>query len=130
MGRGRGLRRIGIVSAVLAALTLGAAAPSASAGERHKPVTLAALGDSYSSGVGTPDPDPSSLPTCYRTPHAWPNLVAAALDWRVTKLACSGAATQDITAPHGGPGAPTAPLPPPPPPPGGVTLTNRGNHLG
>jgi lysophospholipase L1-like esterase len=130
MGRGRGLRRIGIVSAVLAALTLGAAAPSASAGERHKPVTLAALGDSYSSGVGTPDPDPSSLPTCYRTPHAWPNLVAAALDWRVTNLACSGAQTQDITAPYGGQDAQTALLAALRPRPEVVTITIGGNDVG
>jgi lysophospholipase L1-like esterase len=129
MGRARGLRRIAVVSGVLAALTLGAAAPSASAGERHKPVTLAALGDSYSSGVGTPDPDPS-IPACYRTPHAWPDLLAEALDWRVTNLACSGAQTKDITAPYGGQEAQTTLLAALRPRPRVVTITIGGNDAG
>ena len=128
MGRGS-LRRISIVSAVLAALTLAAAAPSASAGERHGRVTMAALGDSYSSGVGTPDPDPS-IPDCYRTPYAWPNLVGDQLGWQVHNLACSGAQTTDITAPYGGQEAQTALLAEIRPRPKVVTITIGGNDVG
>jgi lysophospholipase L1-like esterase len=56
------------------------------------PLTLAALGDSYSSGNGTPD----AVRTCYRSPQAWPELVPEdvggnAISPSVTLLACSGA---------------------------------------
>jgi lysophospholipase L1-like esterase len=130
--RSRNLRRISIASVMLAALTLGVAAPSASASARNRdtsPVVLAALGDSYSSGVGTPDPDPS-VPACYRTPHAWPNLVGAALHWQVENLACSGAETTNITVPFGGQGAQTDLLAALSPRPKVVTITVGGNDIG
>src|SRR3954468_16722520 len=132
MGRSRSLRMIPIASAVLAALTLRLAAPSASASpgvQAPSPGTLAALGDSYSSGVGTPDPDPS-IPACYRTPHAWPNLVGAALHWQVVNLACSGAQTTDVTAPFGGQAAQTDLLAALSPKPDVVTITIGGNDVG
>jgi lysophospholipase L1-like esterase len=132
MGRSRSLRRISIASVALAALTLGVAAPSASAsGRQHdtSSVRLAALGDSYSSGVGTADPDPS-VPACYRTPHAWPTLVGAALGWQVVNVACSGAQTKDVTAPFGGQGAQTALLAALSPRPQVVTITIGGNDAG
>lgn len=131
MRRAGSLRRIALLSAGLAAAALALAAPPASAHERHggPQVTLAALGDSYSSGVGTPDPDPT-VPACYRTPHAWPNLVAAALHWQVVNLACSGAKTADITAPYGGQPAQTDLLAALRPRPQVVTITIGGNDVG
>ena len=126
-----GIRWVGIIGVAVAA-TLALTAPPASASERSSGsrVSLAALGDSYSSGVGTPDPYPSSLPTCYRTPHAWPDLVADALNWRGTNLACSGAKTADITAPYGGQDAQTALLAALRPRPKVVTITIGGNDVG
>jgi lysophospholipase L1-like esterase len=132
MGRSGSLRRISIASAVLAVLTLGVAAPSASAAGRSgdaPPALLAALGDSYSSGVGTADPDPS-IPACYRTPHAWPTLAAAALHWQVKNLACAGAKTTEITVPFGGQDAQTALLAALSPQPRVVTITIGGNDVG
>jgi lysophospholipase L1-like esterase len=130
MGLSSSLRRASIASVALAVLTLGVAAPSASAHESHgSRGTLAALGDSYSSGVGTPDPDPS-VPACYRTPLAWPNLVGAALHRQVENLACSGAQTKDITAPFGGQAAQTALLAALSPRPKIVTITIGGNDVG
>jgi lysophospholipase L1-like esterase len=130
MGLSSGLRRASIASVALAVLTLGVAAPSASAHDRHgSRGALAALGDSYSSGVGTPDPDPS-IPACYRTPHAWPDLVGEALHRGVENLACSGAQTKDVTAPYGGQGAQTALLAALSPRPRVVTITIGGNDVG
>ena len=125
------LRSISLVSAALAVVALALAAPPASAHENHggRRVTLAALGDSYSSGVGTPHPDPA-VPACYRTPYAWPNLVAAALHWQVQNLACSGAKTADITAPFGGQPAQTDLLAALRPRPRVVTITIGGNDVG
>jgi lysophospholipase L1-like esterase len=117
---------------MLAALMLGMAVPSASASAPNREtfqVRLAALGDSYSSGVGTPDPDPS-VPACYRTPHAWPNLLGAALHWQVENLACSGAQTKNVTAPFGGQGAQTDLLAALSPRPKVVTITIGGNDVG
>jgi lysophospholipase L1-like esterase len=133
MGRAGRLRRLSIGSVVLAAAAaaMWAAASPASAQPEHQrpPVVLAALGDSYSSGVGTPDPDPS-IPACYRTPHAWPSLVGDALGWQVHNLACSGAKTADITAPYGGQEAQTALLAALRPRPEVVTITIGGNDVG
>jgi lysophospholipase L1-like esterase len=130
MGLSGRLRSVSMASVALAVLTLGVAAPSASAHDRHdSQVTLAALGDSYSSGVGTPDPAPS-IPACYRTPHAWPNLVGAALHWQVVNLACSGAQTTDVTAPFGGQAAQTDLLAALSPKPDVVTITIGGNDVG
>jgi lysophospholipase L1-like esterase len=130
MGLSSSLRRASIASVALAVLTLGVAAPSASAHEGHgSRGRLAALGDSYSSGVGTPDPDPS-IPACYRTPYAWPNLLGAALHRQVDNLACSGAQTKDVTAPYGGQAAQTALLAALSPQPKVVTITIGGNDVG
>lgn len=63
------------------------------------PVTLAALGDSYSSGVGAANPKGG----CFRSSEAWPELVPGLvnqsygsdlLDPKIDFLACSGALTQ------------------------------------
>jgi hypothetical protein len=55
----------------------------------------AALGDSYSSGVGTRVYDPASG-ACQRSPLAYPRLSAAIQRQQLTFLACSGAATADV----------------------------------
>jgi hypothetical protein len=55
----------------------------------------AALGDSYSSGVGTRVYDPASG-ACRRSPLAYPRLSAAIQRTQLTFLACSGAATADV----------------------------------
>ncbi|SFC12993.1 GDSL-like Lipase/Acylhydrolase family protein [Nocardioides terrae] len=56
-----------------------------------------ALGDSYSSGVGTRSYiDDGS--TCQRSTYAYPSLVAAAKGYRLNFRACSGATTADVTS--------------------------------
>jgi GDSL-like Lipase/Acylhydrolase family len=55
----------------------------------------AALGDSYSSGVGTRIYDPASG-ACQRSPLAYPRVSATIQRQQLTFLACSGAATADV----------------------------------
>ncbi len=56
-----------------------------------------ALGDSYSSGVGTRSylADGSS---CYRSVYAYPSLIAAATGYALNFRACSGAKVSDVTS--------------------------------
>lgn len=54
-----------------------------------------ALGDSYSSGVGTREYDPDSG-DCKRSPHAYPVLGAEQLGAELSFAACSGAEVPDI----------------------------------
>jgi lysophospholipase L1-like esterase len=116
------------VAAALAASGLALLAPPASAHTNHG-VRYAALGDSYSSGVGTPNPGPA-VPACDRTPFAWPERVGAALRWHAVNLACSGATTQDIVRPFGGQAAQTALLAALRPRPRAVSNTIGGNDVG
>ncbi|MEV7276784.1 SGNH/GDSL hydrolase family protein [Streptomyces sp. NPDC093111] len=101
----------GIALAVLAALTFAAAAPGgAAAVPAPEPVTWAALGDSYTSGVFVGDPSPAlgsaDRDGCDRTTGAYPNLVAAALAAdpprgravRLTDVSCAGATIGQIAA--------------------------------
>ncbi|MFF5173202.1 SGNH/GDSL hydrolase family protein [Micromonospora sp. NPDC000089] len=72
-------------------LTLGLAAPASAAGTDY-----AALGDSYSSGVGTNNYDGTSG-SCLRGPQAYPRLWAnthAVATFRF--VACSGATTREV----------------------------------
>jgi lysophospholipase L1-like esterase len=100
---GRGiLRRASIAVALAAAGAVlawvpASAAPNPAGGHTAGRVVYAALGDSYSSGVGTPDPDPAAG-ACYRTPSAWPEFVGLEFHWETVNLACSGAQTKDVTA--------------------------------
>ncbi len=75
----------GLVATALAA-PAEAAAPS-----------YVALGDSYSSGVGTRSylADGS---TCYRSVYAYPSLIAAATGYALNFRACSGATVADVTS--------------------------------
>lgn len=85
-GSGRVLRRattIALASALLAVPAIAQAAP------------YTALGDSYSSGVGTRTYY-SDGTSCQRSPKAYPVLVAPRLGAQLTFVACSGAKTQDV----------------------------------
>jgi len=65
------------------------------AGAAHAAVTnYVALGDSYSSGVGTDHYDLSA--SCDRSSLAYPALVAAAKGYALSFQACSGATTTDV----------------------------------
>lgn len=77
------------------ALAFATALPAAAAGEG---TDYAALGDSYSSGVGTGDYIGASG-GCKRSPDAYPELWQAAHDAAsFTFAACAGAKTTDVTA--------------------------------
>ena len=77
--------------AAAALLVVGLAAPAQAA-----PPSYVALGDSYSSGVGTRSylNDGS---TCQRSVYAYPSLIAAAKGYALNFRACSGATVADVT---------------------------------
>jgi lysophospholipase L1-like esterase len=95
----RELRLVGRVAALLAGVVGLVAVPSAAAAGQPAGVgDYVALGDSYSSGVGTGFYDPTSGP-CARSPLSYPPL------WVVEHhpasfgfVACSGATTADVLA--------------------------------
>lgn len=78
-----------------------------------------ALGDSYSSGVGTRNYYPDSG-NCYRSPQAYPVLVAQRIGAPLTFAACSGARVPDVMNQLGGLNASTA----------FVTVSVGGNDAG
>jgi lysophospholipase L1-like esterase len=83
--------RIGVLASVLLAL-VAVAAPAALSADRY-----VALGDSFSSGVGTGSYTLSS--SCRRGVYAYPWLVAQQRpDTALTFVACSGARTTDLLA--------------------------------
>ncbi len=84
------LRALAVLAASAVVPTL-IAAPARSAAPSY-----VALGDSYSSGVGTRTylSDGSS---CQRSSYAFPTLVAAAKGYSLTFKACSGAKIPDVT---------------------------------
>ncbi|SFP03505.1 GDSL-like Lipase/Acylhydrolase family protein [Amycolatopsis arida] len=82
--------RVGVVSAMAAALTLTGTAQAGAAASRYT-----ALGDSYSSGVGTRSYY-SDSGSCYRSPYAYPVLVAQRSGATLTFAACSGARVADV----------------------------------
>ncbi len=89
----RAVRRItGIGGAALAATLVGTAAvPAQAAGGSY-----VALGDSYSSGVGT-RVYLNDGTACDRSVYAYPSLIAAARGYALNLRACSGATTADVT---------------------------------
>jgi lysophospholipase L1-like esterase len=108
------LIRLSLLAAVIAALTLvGVQSAQAAAG----PYT--ALGDSYSSGVGT-RAYYSDSGSCYRGPAAYPVLVAKSLGAPLTFAACSGARVPDVLNQLGSLNANT----------GYVTVSVGGNDAG
>jgi lysophospholipase L1-like esterase len=85
-------------AAVAPAPMLALVAPASAAPAPHTTYNYVALGDSYSSGVGTDDYD-SSSGDCDRSPEGYPSLFEAAhtvssFDFE----ACSGAKTTDVIA--------------------------------
>ncbi|MFE2495256.1 SGNH/GDSL hydrolase family protein [Streptomyces scopuliridis] len=96
------------ITAFSSSLLLGAVlaltgAATAQAGESVAAVDYVALGDSYSSGVGSGSYD-SASGSCKRTPKAYPALWAAAnAPASFAFTACSGARTGDVTANQLGP---------------------------
>jgi lysophospholipase L1-like esterase len=71
---------------------------STPAGAATNAANYVALGDSYSSGVGSGDYDPASG-DCDRSPHAYPQLWANEhASSTFAFLACSGATTDDVLA--------------------------------
>ena len=86
-------RRLGPIAFALALAPLLISPPGASAAAG----SYVALGDSYSSGVGTGEyiNDGSS---CQRSVHAYPSLIAAAKGYALNFRACGGAKVPDITS--------------------------------
>ncbi|ADP78254.1 SGNH/GDSL hydrolase family protein [Pseudofrankia inefficax] len=65
---------------------------------RDQPLTIVALGDSYSSGEGNA-PFDTDAATCHRSASAWPRLLGQQLTGSTVKLlACSGAKTYSLTS--------------------------------
>ena len=87
----RAARLVLVLTAAAALLVVGLAAPAQAA-----PPSYVALGDSYSSGVGTRSylNDGSS---CQRSVYAYPSLIAAAKGYALNFRACSGATVADVT---------------------------------
>jgi len=87
----RAARPVLVLIAAAALLVVGLAAPAQAA-----PPSYVALGDSYSSGVGTRSylNDGSS---CQRSVYAYPSLIAAAKGYALNFRACSGATVADVT---------------------------------
>ena len=85
-------RRLLVLVAVAALVPLGYVAPAQAA-----PPSYVALGDSYSSGVGTRTylNDGTS---CQRSVYAYPSLIAAARGYALNFRACSGAKVSDVTS--------------------------------
>lgn len=80
-----------VVALLLAALAL-AAIPALAHGAGY-----VAMGDSYSSGVGTREYY-SSSGSCQRSPHAYPVKAAARIGLPLNFVACSGAKTDQVLA--------------------------------
>lgn len=85
-----------------------------------QPVTYVALGDSYSSGVGTSSYLDDGT-ACRRSPQAYPSLIAAARGWSLDLRACSGATIPDVRAAQLGALSPSTQK---------VTLSVGGNDAG
>ena len=80
-----------VIAVMLGAATAAALGTSAAAAAQP----YVALGDSYASGDGT-GVYYSSSPSCYRSPDAYPPLVAARESYVLSFAACSGASTSTV----------------------------------
>jgi lysophospholipase L1-like esterase len=94
---------------------LGVLAPAATANALPQYV---ALGDSYSSGVGTRT---FNEETCFRSPKAYGPLIAAARGYSLSFQACSGATTSEVNSKQLGTLSKSTAL---------VTITIGGNDAG
>ncbi|MFJ6086930.1 SGNH/GDSL hydrolase family protein [Streptomyces sp. NPDC092369] len=96
-GRRRLLRGTLVACCALALSTAGATAASASI-STPRTVDYVALGDSYASGPGIPTQVHTA---CARSDQNFPSLLAAARNWRLTDVSCSGATTTALAGPQG-----------------------------
>jgi lysophospholipase L1-like esterase len=86
------IRRLLVLVAVAVLAPLALVAPAHAA-----PSSYVALGDSYSSGVGTRTYLDDGT-DCQRSAYAFPSLVAASRGYALTFKACSGAKVSDVTS--------------------------------
>jgi len=98
-GRRSLLRGAMVACCTMALTTVGATTASASAHHHTaRTVDYVALGDSYASGPGIPTQVDS---TCARSDQNYPSLLAAARNWQLTDVSCSGARTTALAGPQG-----------------------------
>ncbi|WP_225438321.1 SGNH/GDSL hydrolase family protein [Candidatus Frankia nodulisporulans] len=119
-----------VIFAITATVSAGWGEP-ASAAAPTEPRTLAALGDSYSSGEGTP-PFDTVDPRCRHSAQAWPRLLTT-LDPSISIdvfAACAGATTEALTSPFRGELPQITQLREASPAPDVVTITIGGNDAG
>ncbi|MER6436062.1 SGNH/GDSL hydrolase family protein [Streptomyces sp. NPDC001185] len=93
-------RVVAVAAALITAGAVAAAAPAeatTATDGRHR-VDYVALGDSYASAPLVPD---QVDPTCLRSSHNYPSLVAGWTAATLTDVSCSGATTADMTAAQG-----------------------------
>jgi lysophospholipase L1-like esterase len=99
----RGRKLGGVLAVALVATLVGLVAPgptSATAAPRRPPQSYVALGDSYTAGPVIPVQETTPA-GCLRSDHNYPHLVAAALGvGNFRDPSCSGAETEDMTAPQ------------------------------
>jgi lysophospholipase L1-like esterase len=109
------LRRLCVLALCVLALPLLATTPARAAAPSY-----VALGDSYSSGVGTRSylDDGTS---CQRSVYAFPSLIAAARGYALNFRACSGAKVSDVTSTQLGALSPSTAY---------VTISVGGNDAG
>src|SRR6266511_904497 len=84
-------RVVAVLAALAATLTIGAAAAPAA--------DWAGLGDSYAAGPLIPNQELNPL-GCLRSDHNFAHLAAATLGRSLADVSCSGAKTDDMTAPQ------------------------------
>ena len=109
-------RRLALLGALTVATVAGWALPAIAAAAPG----YVALGDSYSSGVGT-RVYYSDGTNCERSPDAYPAKVSAARGYALSFQACSGAKTTDVNSTQLGPLSATTNL---------VTISIGGNDAG
>ncbi|WP_406130300.1 SGNH/GDSL hydrolase family protein [Streptomyces sp. NBC_00989] len=97
-GRRGLLRGAAVACCAMALSTAGATAASASIPTARTTVNYVALGDSYASGPGIPTQVDA---TCARSDQNYPSLLAAARNWQLTDVSCSGATTTALAGPQG-----------------------------
>ncbi|MFI9756515.1 SGNH/GDSL hydrolase family protein [Streptomyces sp. NPDC051963] len=96
-GRRGLLRGVTVVGCAMALSTAGATAASAAI-PTPRTVDYVALGDSYASGPGIPTQVDSA---CARSDQNYASLLAAAKNWQLTDVSCSGARTTALAGPQG-----------------------------
>jgi lysophospholipase L1-like esterase len=99
--------RLPIPIALALALLVAAGAPTAGAGPTEPVGAYVALGDSFAAGPLIPTQ--IDIPGCIRSDHNYPHLVAAAIQAPLRDATCSGATTEDMTAPQNVSGGPNPP---------------------